>query len=282
MDSSSPMIENDELYLANSKFESYDELLKSVRNFYYAIGYALSIRDSTKDKYLKFQCDRGGSYRDRLCIGDKRKRNPDHIVGKKGIDGSWVVNAKNLSHNHEPSIDISGDPSFRRLSLDDVQSVKNMLLSGIPPRQILYSLRQRNKNLPADSRTIYTLKAKLRKEKLQNRSMKEDEDSYIWALSAFQKILENCDPSVIVTDRKLALMNAIKTVFPNTRNLLCIWHIEKNVLANCTKHFEHGDEFNNLMSSWTNVAYSITPTIFENNWAEFECLYQTKKLHLSI
>nr|KAJ0199757.1 hypothetical protein LSAT_V11C600318500 [Lactuca sativa] len=96
MDSSSPMIENEELYLANSKFESYNELLKSVRNFYYAKGYALSIRDSSKDKYVKLQCDRGGSYRDRLCIGDKRKRNTRsrlikcsfQIVGKKGIDDS--------------------------------------------------------------------------------------------------------------------------------------------------------------------------------------------------
>nr|KAJ0202453.1 hypothetical protein LSAT_V11C600311600 [Lactuca sativa] len=165
-------------------------------------------------------------------------------------------------------------------------------------RQILSSLHQRKKNLPPDSRTIYNLKAKLRKDKLQNRSMvsalfeelekedsiydilyntighithlfithplsiklskifstifvmdctyktnkyhmplldiigvscfntsfysgfafleKEDEDSYIWALSAFQMILENCDPSVIMTDRELALMNAIKMVFPNT------------------------------------------------------------------
>ena len=75
-------------------------------------------------------------------------------------------------------------------------------------------------------------------------------------------------------------MNAIKMVFPNTRNLLCIWHIEKNVLANCNKHFEHGDEFNKFMLGWTNVAYSITPTIFQNNWAEFELLYQTKKVAL--
>ena len=61
MDSSSPMMQNEELFLANSKFESYDELLKNVRDFYYAKGYALSIRDSSKDKYVKLQCDRGGS-----------------------------------------------------------------------------------------------------------------------------------------------------------------------------------------------------------------------------
>ena len=66
---------DEELYLANSNFESYDELLKSVSDFYYSKGYAISIRDSSKDKFVKLQCDRGGSYRDRMCNGDKRKRN---------------------------------------------------------------------------------------------------------------------------------------------------------------------------------------------------------------
>ncbi|XP_052620945.1 protein FAR-RED IMPAIRED RESPONSE 1-like [Lactuca sativa] len=368
MDSSSPTIQNEELYLANSKFDSYDELLKSVRDFYYVKGYGISIRDSSKDKYVTLQCDRGGCYRDRLSIGDKRKKNtgsrliscPFQIVGKKEYDGGWILKAKNLSHNHEPSTDISRHPSFCRLSPNDVQSVKNMMLSGIPPRQILSSLRQGNPNLPAVSRTIYNLKAKIRKENLGNRSTvsalfeefekegfiydilhnsighithlfiahplsiklakafsnifimdctyktnkynmplldiigvscfntsfysgfvfleREDEDSYIWALSVFKKTLENREPSVIMSDRELALMNAINMVFPNTTNLLCIWHIEKNVLANCKKHFPHTEEFDIFMSSWNNVAYSTSKTIFEHNWGEFELFYQTKKV----
>nr|KAJ0184863.1 hypothetical protein LSAT_V11C900471780 [Lactuca sativa] len=325
MDSSSSTVQSEKLYLANSKFESYDELLKSVRDFYYAKGYGVSIRYSSKDKYVTLQCDRGG---------------------KKGDDGVWVLKAKNLTHNHEPSTDISGHPSFRRLSPNDVQSVKNMTLSGIPLRQILSSLSQGNPNLPAVSRTIYNLKAKIRKESLGNRSMvnalfeefekegfiydilhnsiehithlfiahplsiklaksfsnifimdctyktnkynmplldiigvscfntsfyygfvfleREDEDSYIWALSVFKKTLENREPSVIMSDRELALMNAINMVFPNTTNLLCIWHIEKNVLANCKKR-------------WNNVAYSTTITIFEHNWGEFELVYSAKE-----
>ncbi|KAL4588354.1 hypothetical protein LXL04_001238 [Taraxacum kok-saghyz] len=178
MDSSNSTIQTEELYLANSKFESCDELLKSVRSFYYDKGYELSIKDSSKDKYVTLQCDRGGSYRDKMGIGDKRKKNtgsrlincPFQFVGKKGNDGAWVLKAKNLTHNHEPSTDMSGHPSFRRLLPDDVQSVKNMTLSGIPPRQILSSLRQKNQNLPAISRTIYNLKAKIQKENLNNRS----------------------------------------------------------------------------------------------------------------
>ena len=54
-------------------------------------------------------------------------------------------------------------------------------------------------------------------------------------------------PQVIVTDRELALMNAVQTVFSESHNLLCIWHINKNVLVNCRPHFQTNDEWSN---SW--------------------------------
>ena len=34
-------------------------------------------------------------------------------------------------------------------------------------------------------------------------------------------------------DKDLALMNAVKTVFPECTNLLCMFHIDKNVKAKC-------------------------------------------------
>nr|KAJ0223538.1 hypothetical protein LSAT_V11C200087300 [Lactuca sativa] len=97
-------------------------------------------------------------------------------------------------------------------------------------------------------------------------------------LSVFKKTLENCEPYVIMSDRELALMNAINMVFSNMKNLLCIWHIEKNVLTNCKNHFAHAKKLNIFMSSWNNVAYSTTTTIFEHNWGEFELFYEMKKV----
>ena len=40
-------------------------------------------------------------------------------------------------------------------------------------------------------------------------------------------------PRVIVTDRDLALMNAMKFFFRKSTNLLCLFHIDKNVKAKC-------------------------------------------------
>ena len=38
---------------------------------------------------------------------------------------------------------------------------------------------------------------------------------------------------VIVTNRDFSLINAVKTIFPDATNLLCQFHIDKNVKAKC-------------------------------------------------
>ncbi|KAH1232420.1 hypothetical protein GmHk_09G025079 [Glycine max] len=57
----------------------------------------------------------------------------------------------------------------------------------------------------------------------------------VWALERFRDLILRNDrlPVVIVTDRDLALMNAVKTVFPECTNLLCRFHIDKNVKTKC-------------------------------------------------
>ncbi|PWA36651.1 hypothetical protein CTI12_AA597770 [Artemisia annua] len=239
VDLSSPIIQNEELYLSSSIFESCDDLLKSVRAFYYAKGYGLSIRDSQTDKYVTLQCQLSGSYRDVRNIGDKRKRStasrliecPFQIGGKKGSDGSWVFKVTNLEHNHEPSTDMSGHPSFHRLEPDDVQSVKSMTVSGIPQRQILTSLRQQTPNLPANFRTIYNLKAKIRRDDLGDRSM--------------------------------------------VRALLD--ELEKGGFTYDDFKDSNGRDFDIFMSTWNVVAYSTTEALFNKNWADFELFYKGKK-----
>jgi len=57
----------------------------------------------------------------------------------------------------------------------------------------------------------------------------------VWALQRFQGLFLKHDAllGVIVTDRDLALMNAMKIVFFEANNLLCQFHIDKNVKAKC-------------------------------------------------
>lgn len=60
---------------------------------------------------------------------------------------------------------------------------------------------------------------------------RENEENYVWAVEMFKKVVrQEVRISAIVTDRELASMNATKVVSPDSSNLLCVWHIEKNVL----------------------------------------------------
>ena len=87
----------------------------------------------------------------------------------------------------------------------------------------------------------------------------EREDNYTWALEKLKSIMQiNVLPSVIVTDREMALMNAIEKVFRDASNLLCRWHISKNVLANCKKLFETKGRWDAFICSWNVLVLSTT------------------------
>ena len=65
-------------------------------------------------------------------------------------------------------------------------------------------------------------------------------------------------PSVIVTDREMALMNAISIVFPGAKHLLCRWHINRNILAKCKKLFETKEKWDRFIMSWNMLVSSST------------------------
>lgn len=125
--------------------------------------------------------------------GSRLIKCPFQIVGKKVNDGTWALKAKNLTHNHEPSTDISGHPSFRRLLSDDVQSVKSMTLSAYPKANSFFFASKKPKASGNLSNCIQP-EGKNPQGKLEKSiDDRDDEDSYIWALSVFKKILENRD-----------------------------------------------------------------------------------------
>ena len=60
----------------------------------------------------------------------------------------------------------------------------------------------------------------------------EDVEEYLWALGEISKMFRPCQlPAVIVSDADPALPLAIEHISPNLQHLLCIWHINKNVLV---------------------------------------------------
>ncbi|KAH1212507.1 PKS-NRPS hybrid synthetase [Glycine max] len=83
---------------------------------------------------------------------------------------------------------------------------------------------------------------------------------------------EHCDalPGVIVIDRDQALMNAVKDVFPECTNLLCRFHINKNVKAKCKSLIAQKNAWDYVMDCWGCLTDSPSEQQFDECLKKFE------------
>lgn len=104
----------------------------------------------------------------------------------------------------------------------------------------------------------------------------ETEDDYIWALERLRSLYEQCNttlPSVVLTDRCLAAINAASTIFPSTTTLLCLWHANKAVLARCQPAFPEQERWKEFYNSWHSNISSPTEEGYTKRLAEFQRRY---------
>ena len=159
-----------ELQFFGTSFKCREDLINSTKSFYLDQGYALSIKCSRKDKYVVLGCDRGGCYRNKykLTLEDRKRKSGSRLIncpfelrGKKQENGFWTLEMQNTLHNHEPSVDMSGHPSCRQLSSEQILVIERMTRAGVQTHQILLALRQENVNTKSVSRSISNMKCKL-------------------------------------------------------------------------------------------------------------------------
>ncbi|XP_074297968.1 protein FAR1-RELATED SEQUENCE 5-like [Silene latifolia] len=98
-------------------------------------------------------------------------------------------------------------------------------------------------------------------------------ESFDWVFAKFLKCMGRAS-SVILTDQKRAIVNAIKKIFPNTHHRLCLWHILKNASKNMGKHPLWND-----ISSDLNLAVHDNLDVhdFEIAWKEMVRKYGIQK-----
>ncbi|KAH1257494.1 Protein FAR1-RELATED SEQUENCE 5 [Glycine max] len=82
--------------------------------------------------------------------------------------------------------------------------------------------------------------------------------------------LRDALPGVIVTDRDQTLMNAVKDVFPECTNLLCIFHINKNVKAKCKSLIAQKNVWNYVMDCWGSLTDCPSEQQFDECLKKFE------------
>jgi len=93
----------------------------------------------------------------------------------------------------------------------------------------------------------------------------EKEKNFIWALQKFRGSLlaSHVESGVIVCDRDLALMNDINIVFFKATNLICRFHINKNVKAKCKMLVDSVEARQVVMDSWRTIIDCIEITKFD-------------------
>ncbi len=79
-------------------------------------------------------------------------------------------------------------------------------------------------------------------------------------------------PKVIVCDRDFALMNVINIVFPKRTNLLCRFHINKNVKAKCKMLVVSVEAWKVVMNSWRTIIDCTDIAQFDEFVKSFETI----------
>jgi hypothetical protein len=68
-------------------------------------------------------------------------------------------------------------------------------------------------------------------------------------------------------------MNAIDSIFSNVNHILCLWHINNNVLTNCKKAFSTKKEWNVFFTEWKILIYASSKEEFDEKWNVFSIKY---------
>ncbi|XP_052734171.1 PKS-NRPS hybrid synthetase cheA-like [Vigna angularis] len=198
--------------------------------------------------YVILGCERGGKYRkykaDAVAsvYGTRKCECPFRLKGKPCSDGAgWVLKVMCGHHNHELAETLVGHPYAGRLNTSE--------------KSLLVDMTKRL--------TFSAAFAFLSTERQSN---------FTWALEKLKGLFLTSEggPKVIVTDRDLALMNAISSVFPESYQMLCRFHILKNVKAKCKMLVHSTEVWEVLMDAWENVMDCADESLFAEYVNGFE------------
>ncbi|KAL2886392.1 mutator-like element transposase [Ceratocystis lukuohia] len=116
----------------------------------------------------------------------------------------------------------------------------------------------------------------------------ETEDDYLWALQHLKSLYQQGLPSVVLTDRCQAIMNAVPVYFPSAAALLCLWHANKAVLQHCQPAFglkrnESPDSpetkaWEEFYGCWHSIISSPDEETYKTRVERFRCQYASQYL----
>jgi MULE transposase domain len=106
----------------------------------------------------------------------------------------------------------------------------------------------------------------------------ETEQDYYWAVSTFLHQSGAPKPRVFISDQEEALRSAVCQLLPSVPQLLCVWHINKNVQTKAQHVWRDADsntpqekeeiaqKWSDFMARWNGVVYAKTEAVFNIKW----------------
>lgn len=97
---------------------------------------------------------------------------------------------------------------------------------------------------------------------------KETETDYRWMLETLRRIMSDFNvelPSVLITDRELALTKACKDIFAHSCQIICEWHVRKNVTDNISKIIKQQNHLEAFEAHWSSILRSQSEVSYQAN-----------------
>jgi hypothetical protein len=104
----------------------------------------------------------------------------------------------------------------------------------------------------------------------------ETEPFYDWALQSLLTVFDShhiSHPAVVITDREQALINSLSKSFPQAHRLLCVWHIQKNLVTKAAKLISQDDQRKDMLQYWMNIVKITTQSDFYSSFARWSNKY---------
>ncbi|XP_028214961.1 uncharacterized protein LOC114397023 [Glycine soja] len=305
-------------YVFNSSqlFGSRDEVLQWARSLGHDIGFvAIIMRSDTnigvrgRTSFLLIACERSGEYmpkKHNLVRTCTRSRKCSFKLRAKPVSRGdrWMVKLIFGVHNHEMAKSFVGHPYTGRLTKDEKIVVADMTKSMVKPRNILLTFKEHNDNSYTTIKQIYNARhayhSSIRRSntEMQQLMMLLDRDQYIqWHRLKDDKVVRDLFwshpdaglfmrvdalPRVILTDRDLSLMNALKTVFPDATNLLCRFHIDKNMKTKCKTLIAQKNAWDYVMEAWESLVDYPNESSFDEYLKNFEMACSSRPMVESV
>ena len=108
--------------------------------------------------------------------------------------------------------------------------------------------------------------------------LKKTIEFYIWVMTRLKILYAHLKLSFSLTtiiNMKRILISAIKTIFFSINHMLCLWHINKNVLVKCKRKFDIDETWKIFYVEWRQLIYVEIEKNFNRLWIDFAIKYQS-------